>query len=272
LYIGWWFYQTTFTGDSSCKRTLTRVNCPFKINLMILPIEPLQVNSLKSACVARLEELILSGELKVAERLPAERDLAARLGVSRPVLHEALVDLAAKGLVTIHPRRGVVINDFRKSGSMAILSSLLSYHNGELDPQFVTSLLSMRILVETETARLAAEKASPSQLEELRQIVLSELTADRGSISALVELDFAFHLLISIASENMAYPLILNSFKTVYTHFTSDFYQKTAGTAVVDEVHTFHRNILQALENHDVNKSVEIMKTLLEHGEKLLRS
>lgn len=239
---------------------------------MTLPIEPLQVNSLKSACVARLEELILSGELKVGERLPAERDLAARLGVSRPVLHEALVDLAAKGLVTINPRRGVAVNDFRKSGSMAILSSLLAYHNGEIDPQLVASLLSMRILVETETARLAAEHASAAQLAELRKIVLSELTADRSSVTALVELDFEFHLLISIASENMAYPLILNSFKTVYTHFTTAFYQKTAGSTVVDVVHTYHRHLLQALENRDVQKSVEIMKALLEHGEKLLKS
>ena len=239
---------------------------------MTLPIEPLQVNSLKSACVARLEELILSGELKAGERLPAERDLAARLGVSRPVLHEALVDLAAKGLVTINPRRGVEVNDFRKSGSMAILSSLLAYHNGEIDPQMVASLLSMRILVETETARLAAEQASAAQLAELRKIVLSELTADRSSITALVELDFEFHLLISIASDNMAYPLILNSFKLVYTHFTTAFYQKTAGSSVVDVVHTYHRHLLQALENRDVDKSVEIMKALLEHGEKLLKS
>ena len=239
---------------------------------MTLPIEPLQVNSLKSACVARLEELILSGELKVGERLPAERDLAARLGVSRPVLHEALVDLSAKGLVTINPRRGVVINDFRKSGSMAILSSLLSYHNGEIDPHLTSSLLSMRILVETETARLAAEHASPTQLSELRQIVQNELAADHSSIAALVELDFDFHLLISIASENTAYPLILNSFKTVYTHFTAAFYQKTAGSAVVDEVHTYHQNLLAALESRDAQKSVEIMKTLLEHGEKLLKS
>lgn len=91
---------------------------------MSLSIEPLQVNSLTGACITRLEELVLSGELRAGERLPAERDLAARLGVSRPVLHEALLDLSAKGLVTILPRRGVVVNDYRKSGSTAILSSL----------------------------------------------------------------------------------------------------------------------------------------------------
>ena len=104
---------------------------------MSLSIEPLQVNSLTGACITRLEELVLSGELRAGERLPAERDLAARLGVSRPVLHEALLDLSAKGLVTILPRRGVVVNDYRKSGSTAILSSLLSYHQGDLDTRFV---------------------------------------------------------------------------------------------------------------------------------------
>ena len=64
---------------------------------MNLPLKPLHVDSLKEACVKRLEELILSGELKVGVRLPSERDFAASLGVSRPVLHEALVDLSAKG-------------------------------------------------------------------------------------------------------------------------------------------------------------------------------
>lgn len=239
---------------------------------MTLPLSPLQVNTLKSACVGRLEELILSGELKAGERLPAERDLAARLGVSRPVLHEALVDLSAKGLVTIAPRRGVVINDFRKSGSMAILSTLLTYHNGELDPQLVNSLLAMRILVETETARLAAEHASAAQLAELREIVQREKETDRGNLATLIELDFDFHLLVSIASENMAYPLILNSFKTVYTHFTSAFFTKSAGSAIISEVHTFHERLLEALETRDVNKATNVMKSLLEHGEKHLKN
>ena len=76
---------------------------------MSATIEPLKVQSLKSACISRLEGLILSGELHIGERLPSEREFAARLEVSRPVLHEALVDLGLKGLVQILPRRGVFV-------------------------------------------------------------------------------------------------------------------------------------------------------------------
>ncbi|KAF0110715.1 MAG: GntR family transcriptional regulator [Chloroflexi bacterium] len=240
--------------------------------MMTLPLGPLHVASLKEACINRLEELILSGELKKGDHLPSERDLAARLGVSRPVLHEAIVDLAAKGLVTIIPRRGVVINDFRKSGSFAILSSLLSYHNGELAPQLVDSLLSMRILIETETARLASTNASQEQINGLREIIKSEFATNRRDLALLTELDFEFHLLISIASENLVYPLILNSFKSVYTHFTSAFFVKTAGSSLIDEVFGFHKKLVDAFEERQCEKSAEIMRALLIHGEKHLRT
>ena len=121
-----------------------------------LQISPLAVQSLKEACVRKLEGFILSGELKIGERLPAERALAQRLGLSRPVLHEALVDLAGKGLVVIEPRRGARIADFRTSGSLALLPSLLAYQEGALDPVFMNSLMEMRLVLEMETARLAA--------------------------------------------------------------------------------------------------------------------
>ncbi len=76
-----------------------------EVNLCRFPLQPLQVPSLKAACVQQLEHLILSGKLKINEKLPPERELAAQLQVSRPVIHEAIVDLAAKGLVTIIPRQ-----------------------------------------------------------------------------------------------------------------------------------------------------------------------
>jgi fatty acid metabolism transcriptional regulator FadR len=233
---------------------------------MSLPIQPLQVESLKDACISRLEQLILSGELKAGERLPAERDLAVKLGVSRPVLHEALVDLANKGLVTILPRRGVEVNDFRQSGSMAILSSLLSYHQGEFDPAFTASLLEMRMLIEAETAQMAALKANDEQLAQLDRIIRSEMSTNRNDIAALTKLDFEFHLQIAIASQNHIYPLILNSFNAVYTHFTGLFFEGCHDCPVLDEVFAFHQRLISAIRQHKTEEAARTMTELLAHG------
>lgn len=241
-----------------------------QIQPMNLPLKPLQVESLKEACINRLEELILSGELKAGERLPSERDFALRLGVSRPVLHEALVDLAAKGLVSILPRRGVVVNDYRQSGSMSILSSLLTYHNGEFDPQLTSSLFAMRLLVEKETARLAALQATHEQLALLNNFLNNESQTDRSDLNALVKLDFDFHLQIAIASKNHIYPLILNSFIGVYTHFTSEFFDHCRFTPVLDEVYAFHSQLVSAIERRQPQEAVQIMSDLLDHGEQHL--
>jgi len=237
---------------------------------MNLPIEPLHVESLKDACIARLEELILSGELKAGERLPAERDLAVRLGVSRPVLHEALVDLAGKGLVTILPRRGVEVNDFRQSGSMAILSSLLSYHHGEFDPAFTNSLFEMRLLIETETARLAALRATLAQLSRLDEINAAETAADRSESAALTRLDFDFHLQIAVASQNHIYPLILNSFNAVYTHFTGLFFESCHDRPVLEEVFAGHKKITSAIRRHEPDEAAKQMVELLTQGSRFL--
>ena len=247
------------------------MNLPYGMkNPLNSPIEPLRVTSLKDACVARLEELILSGELHVGERLPAERDFALKLGVSRPVLHEALVDLASKGLVTIQPRRGVVVNDFRQSGSFAILSSLLNYANGDLDPTFQRSLLAVRILIERETARLAADNATPEQIAELRGILADEEKSSPGDAARLTALDYNLHLKISMASGNLVYPLILNSFRKVYTHFTAAFFQMCASPAVLSEVQGYHAQLIEALAEHDADKSAAIMEEMLVRGEKQL--
>jgi len=237
---------------------------------MNLPLKPLQVESLKDACVRKLEELILSGELKVGERLPSERDFALSLGVSRPVLHEALVDLSAKGLVSILPRRGVVVNDYRESGSMAILTSLLSYHNGQFDPKLTSSLFAMRLLVERETARLCAEVITPDQADSLRRIVASENASDRSDLNSLVKLDFDLHLQVAVFSGNLIYPLILNSFVAVYTHFTTEFYDRCRFTPVIGEVYAFHQGLVEAICEHQPDRAARIMSEMLAHGEQHL--
>jgi DNA-binding FadR family transcriptional regulator len=234
-------------------------------------IQPIKIQSLKESCVNRLEELILSGELQIGEQLPSERDFAARIGVSRPVLHEALVDLDAKGLVRIVPRRGVFVNDYRHSGSMAILSSLLTYHNGRLDPAFIQSLIDMRLVVEIEAARLAAQNRTEEQLVEFRALLMDEQKAASGDPQSLIDLDFSFHLSVAIASGNLVSPLIINSFKGVYTSLTGEFFRKYYGTPVVATVHQFHLQIVDAIERKDVESAVNAMSEMLKHGEAYLK-
>jgi len=234
-------------------------------------IEPIKIQSLKDVCITRLEELILSGELKIGERLPSERDFAARIGVSRPVLHEALVDLDAKGLVQIIPRRGVYVSDYRRSGSLAILSSLLAYHNGKIDPSFIQSMIDMRLTVESETARLAALNSTPEQMAGFHDMLIQERQNANDNPQTLVDLDFSFHFSVAIASGNLVYPLIINSFKGVYTSLTGEFFRKYFGTPVVEAVRQFHVRLVEAFEGQNSESARNIMIEMLEHGEAYLK-
>ena len=237
---------------------------------MAIPIQPLEIQSIKDAVVRRMEALILSGEFTIGQRLPAERDLALRLGVSRPVLHEALVELSSRGLVTIESRRGVFISDYRVRGSPAILASLLSYNNGKLEPALMQSLLDMRLLFESETARLAALNRKQEDLAEFRRILEEETNVRRDDPAGLTQLDFSFHLQVALSSANHIYPLIMNSFRDVYTGLTGAFFSQNIGSTVIDKVHGYHQLLFWSIENRDSQAAGGIMREMLRHGEDLL--
>ncbi|HOP63409.1 MAG TPA: FadR/GntR family transcriptional regulator [Spirochaetota bacterium] len=236
---------------------------------MIDLLEPLKSESLKDLFVKKFEELILSGKLNIGEKLPSERDLAAELGVSRPVVHEGLVELAAKGLVTIRPRSGAVINDYKRSGSLTLLSSMINYSEGSLNREFLESLLEMRMNLEMEFAHLAAERRTVLHINELKQHIERENGIDRSSIKDVVDADFDFHHIISIATGNVVYPLIINSFRPLYTNFTMQFF--SGNPAVVDDVFAFHSRLADAVIKGDRRNAVKIMKAMLSHGESFLR-
>jgi len=231
-------------------------------------LEPLKTDSLKDVFVIRFEELILSGKLKIGQKLPSERELALQLGVSRPVVHEGLVELASRGLVSLKPRLGAIVNDYRREGSITMLSSLIQYHKGKLEPQLLDSLLQMRLLMETEFARFAAINRTEDQIRKFYEIVKKEEFADHKDIQKITELDFEFHLLIAMASGNAVFPLLLNSFRQVYTNISGQFFKDSL---VVSAVHQYHIDMLRALEAQDEKKAVSIMKSILNHGEKYLR-
>jgi GntR family transcriptional repressor for pyruvate dehydrogenase complex len=226
-------------------------------------LAPLQSPSLKEVFIERFEALILSGQLKIGQKLPSERELALRLGVSRPVVHQGLVDLEAKGLVALTPRVGAVVGDYRQDGSLALLNSLVAYHQGRLEPDLQTSLLEVRRLFEVETARLAALHREAAHLEALQQVVAEEAQTARQDTERITALDFRLHHLLALASGNRIYPLLLNSFKQVYLNLAAQFF---ADPTVVEAVHAFHRRLVAAVAAGDATAAAAVMEEMLVHG------
>lgn len=213
--------------------------------------------------INRFEELIISGKLAIGQKLPSERDLAARLGVSRPVVHEGLIDLTGKGLITRLPNGGAVVNDYRQDGSLTMLTSLLSYNKGDVDPKLAKSVTELRYLLESENARMAARNCTFEQVNELRQAVNDETAVDINDPEALATQDFKFHHLISLATGNIFYPLLINSFRSLYVNGATLFYTNRANVPIV---HDFHIQIVEAISRRDENLAVEVMHRMLEHG------
>lgn len=231
-------------------------------------LKPLASKSLKEEFIELFEGLILSGEYAVGQRLPPERELGKQLNVSRPVVHEGLVELAARGLVTMIPRRGTVINDYRKAGSLTLLISLVNYHKGSLAPLLLDSLIETRLLIESETARLAALNRKEENIINLKEILEEEKNASPWDVEHHTKFDFAFHHEISLASENLVLPLLLKSFEPAYTNLSGEFF---AQNDVLPVVIGFHAGIVKAIEDKDPENAVGIMRDLLEHGKNILK-
>lgn len=234
---------------------------------MMEMLQPLQAASLKDVFVERLEELILSGKVSIGEKLPSERALALQLGVSRPLVHEGLVELAARGLVSMRPRVGAVVNDYRRQGSLALLNSLISYRRGDLDPALVDGLLGLRRLVESETARLAARNHTSNELCELREVLAREAEVDARDIDALVDVDFDFHHSVALASGNPIYPMFVKSFEPAAKNLAGQFFAVKSVTAIV---FGFHRDLVAAVAARDEDCAAAVMLELLHHGRAVL--
>lgn len=231
-------------------------------------LKPLKADSLKEVFISKFEDLILTGKIAIGQKLPSERELALQLGVSRPVVHEGLVDLASKGLVTMKPRVGTVVNDYRKEGSLSILNSLINYSRGTLEEGLLDSLLEIRILVEVETSRLASIHRTEEHLNAFRDILAREEKVSFNDTQTITGLDFDFHHLIGMASGNLIYPLLINTFKPVYMNFTSLFF---TDPEMVPVTFDFHKKLVNAISAKDEHLSVSIMREILDHGEANLR-
>ena len=156
-----------------------------------MPIQAVEPRRLYRQIAEQLRGLIRAGEWVVGTRLPAERELAQQLGVSRPSVREALIALEVEGWVEVRTGSGVYVLDRPQPGP-----ALSPTEWGPLE------LLRARRLVEGETAAMAATQAKRQHLSAMRQALRSMAAeVERGIMPQAG--DRAFHSAVVEACDNM---------------------------------------------------------------------
>lgn len=173
--------------------------------------EKLVSMSLTEQFIQRIEDMILSGELSCGEQLPPARELAARMGVSRPVVTAGLIELEKLGFVEIRSRQGAFVCDYRRKGTVETLVAIMRYNGGILRARELTSLLQVRRVLEKLCMEQVLDNASDAQLRALSPLVEAIGTAGTGEDCA--EAVFRFHHELAVLSGNVLLPLLYHSFK-----------------------------------------------------------
>jgi GntR family transcriptional repressor for pyruvate dehydrogenase complex len=156
----------------------------------------------------QLQSLIINRAFEAGDRLPPERALAERLGVSRTVVREALRALSTKGLVEVRNGAGAFI----RSPSADLFSELLGMCFARTESGGVTSqhLLEMRRIIEIEMAGLAAERRDARDLDEMQRL-LAIMDEIAGRPEEWARADVDFHMAVAVAGKNPLFPIVLRS-------------------------------------------------------------
>ncbi len=177
--------------------------------------------SLKDLFINQLEQLILSGKLKIGEKLPPERQLAQSMQVSRAVVNGGIAELEKRGFLEVKPRSGTYVADYRRKGTIDTLISIMNYNGGHLRNEEIRAILEVRESLDTLTARLCIKRLSDEDIEILHQ--LAQKIRLSGSVHEAAEAAFAFEHEFALLSGNVLIPLIYQSFRisvlSLWEHF-----------------------------------------------------
>jgi len=209
--------------------------------------------------ITYVRELIARGELRPGDRLPAERDLATRLGVSRPTIRAGLRALAAMGVV--QPRHGS--GTYIPEGPPTLGSEPLRFQ-AALHGLTRAEMYEARRVLEVSAAGLAAERASAEHVAAIAEEVASLFAAIDDPVEFLVH-DIRFHRAVAAACGN---PIVASLVEMV----AALYYEQRRETAAratdrnLRDAADMHRSIYQAIRKHEVEQAKALMDRHLLHS------
>lgn len=208
-----------------------------------LELESVPTGSPASEVARQLVSLLTAGDLAPGSRLPSERVLAERLGVGRSAVREALAALEILGIVQIRPGSGTYL----QGGTSDLLPTTLSW-GLMLASNRTRELLEVRSSLERTAAILAAQRATPAQLDELQTYIDRQHQA-LDDPDAFIDADVRFHVLLARSAGNDVLADLLQSLRSMLSVWVG---RRVRTRQATEAAYEEHRAILEALRAGDV--------------------
>lgn len=211
-----------------------------------MKLEPISLSTIPDAIVQQIRTLVAEGRLKPGDRLPNERDLGEQFGVGRSSVREAMMALAAMGLV-VRKREGTFINPDSTRLAWASFDQMPGLTRSTIKDVFET-----RRLFEVGMAALAAERATPEAIAEMKRWLPENL----DDLEAFKQADLQFHKAVALAAGNPftyeLYGKVQEILFQTHQYYTAlERLDPDSAPAMYAAVLSQHRAILRAIEARD---------------------
>ena len=230
-----------------------------------MPLQTVEPQRLYRQIAEQLRQLMASGEFALGSRLPAERDLAVQLGVSRPSVREALIALEVEGMIEVRTGSGIYVRQNSTAKPIAAPAELDDNTPANWGP---LEVMSARIVVEAEVAALAATHAKKADLKAIKNgLQQMKLEAARDEVPR--QGDEAFHEAIAQACGNS---VLLDTVQRYWMarngplfERLGDYFEHPASwqTAIAE-----HQEVMHAIEARDSSAARKAMQKHLKLAHK----
>lgn len=201
----------------------------------------------------KISNMIIEKHLTVGEKLPNEFELAEYLNVGRGTVREAVKLLVSRNVVTIHRGKGTFVKKHP-----GVVDDPLGFAFMDDKYRLASDLLEIRVIVEPQVARLAAERATEEDIsaidslcDEVEQLILSK--------TPHLEKDVEFHTRIAQCTKNQVMPNLI----PLINYSIGLFGELTQCSLDVETIHT-HRALVKAIAAHDPQAAADAMREHLQ--------
>lgn len=233
-----------------------------------MPFETIKAPNLSEAASAQIRKLIADDVLRPGDQLPGERDLSARMGISRTSLRAALQTLVTEGLLVSRHGSGLWVS--REIGR-ALTDPLLALI--ETSDKAAYDYIHFRIMLESDCAALVAERATPEERAHIDRINTAMQDAfQTGAPQERLDLDTEFHMAIVEATGNVITTQIARSLHALLQTVIRDNHRAAYETHA-DQIALAaqHEAINRAIQSGDPDGARSAMRDHLLHFEALMR-